>query len=180
MHLPLLSAIGVLIYAAPSLAVAQTASRTLSCGNIPTPSPIRRPQFHCDSQGTVLPGSSNVIKTFASDTGDDQACYQGCLGDVNCISFSYETKRKRCASYSSTVNSLGFTRSNTSGAFYTNLEGCFLPATCQPAPKQYMVNGGFENATLDSHGYYQVANWYPEDLADIQKADGYGHSSFSL
>lgn len=181
MRQPLLSAIGALILGiGPSLAVARTASPTSSCGNVPTPSPTQRPQFHCNSQGTSSSASSYVISSFISSTGDNQACYQGCLGDASCISFSYNVNDKSCVTYSGTVNSLSFTKSASSGVFYSNLRGCYLPATCGPAPKQWMPNGGFEDAVRDTHGVYQASHWLPDNTNAIQKVDGYGHSSFSV
>lgn len=146
------------------------------CGNRPIPSPTPSSIFHCDIQGTTL--DQRFLARFKSSTGDITPCFDSCLGDAKCISFAYNTTSATCLTFAQTVNDKTFTRSNSSGVFYYNRKGCFMPATCKPAPHEFIGNGGFENAVADPNGAYSSDPWLLTDVA-IQKARGSGHSSFS-
>lgn len=174
MRLPLLTAIGVLLGIGAS-----AASSTTSCGNLPTPSPAGKSKFHCREQGRTQSAEIHTIRTFQSKTGNDDACYQSCLGDATCISFSYNYMKNSCATYKTPINKLSYSGLISSSIYYSNLRGCFLPATCQPAPKQYILNGGFEDAAQDSDGNLSSSGWSFED-AQIQQYAGYRQSKFSL
>jgi hypothetical protein len=180
MRLSPLTTIGIfLVGLQPARIIATTASPTSSCGNLPTPSPTHKPQFHCRSQGVTRSATAYTIKVFPSKTGNDDTCYQGCLGDASCISFSYNKTNGSCATYKASINALMFNISTSSNSFYSHLKGCFLPATCEPVRKQYIPNGGFEDAVPDSEGHLYSSGWSFEG-AQIQNNSGHRNSGFSL
>jgi PAN-like domain len=121
--------------------------------------------------------AADVIRKFASKSGDSTSCRDTCLADTSCISFSFDSAKTQCAMYSDTLVNQGFRKSSTSTVTYWNhrcfIETCTTDSTITTSSSQTTTtttdsgNPGDPSATPADPSAFTATYTYTDGLLPV-------------